>query len=201
MTSDDDRGTRKRRSHGTAPRMHGNDVPACPCGVDPARSPHGGCVKRAGGIEELAMTETIRFEVPLPPGPLRRNRETAHRGYRSKLIREYQEQVWCAAKGNHGPQRFGECPMCDGDMPWPRAHLRLTWRHHRVGPDVDNALASCKWLIDVLKATGPRPLGIVQDDSPEHLTVKLTTEKVRSKAEECVVVEIARTSAETGDAT
>ena len=141
------------------------------------------------------MSERITFLAPLPPVALRRNRETASRGWRARLVREYQEEVWCAGRAALPISRCavlhveGRCP---DELPWARARLTLTWFHHRAGPDADNALASCKWLIDVLKATGPRPLGIIQDDSPDCLDVAINVEKVRSKAEEGVLVSIER---------
>jgi hypothetical protein len=76
--------------------------------------------------------------------------------------------------------------------PWEKAHVRLTWRHAGVAPDTDNALASCKALIDVLKATGPRPLGIFRDDSPDCMTVSLTTRKVAHRKDEGIDVEVIR---------
>lgn len=137
---------------------------------------------------------TISFLVDLPPLALRRNSETAQRGFRARLVREYQEQVWCAGQRLVQTLEAGgyvQATMtCPPAVPWPRAHLKLTWRHHRVGPDADNALASCKYLIDVLKATGPRPLGIFRDDSPDCLTVEIRTEKVKHKQDEGVLVEV-----------
>ena len=152
------------------------------------------------------MSETITFTCPLPPIALRRNRETRSNGYRAALIREYQEQVWCAFHARHVvPNDYGhDVSYCNTSQlrfkggrgyPWERAKVTLTWRHHRAGPDEDNALASCKWLLDVLKATGPRPLGIVVDDSAAHMTVSLTTEKVRRKEDEGVIVTVERAHA------
>ena len=166
------------------------------------------------------MSESIRFVAPLPPVALRRNSETTHKGYRSKLVREYQEQVWCAGWGEVGSpckdqdgmvytsqfttrnrmvlRGWGGVTTGAGDpteyifLPWEKAHLVLTWRHHRQGPDHDNALASLKPLIDVLKATGPRPLGIFVDDNPDCLTIDIKTEKVSKKQDEGVVVEVSR---------
>ena len=135
------------------------------------------------------MTESITFTCPLPPGPLRRNRETRSNGYRAALIREYQEQVWCSWGASH-ETRPGCCDI--PGAPWERVKVTLVWRHHRMGPDEDNALASCKWLLDVIKATGPRPLAIVVDDSPAHMTVTLRTEKVRTKEAEGVLVTVER---------
>ena len=143
------------------------------------------------------MNESITFDCPLPPGPLRRNRETAHKGFRAALVRAYQEQVWCAGHMSGHSLQLGAAiappPFWYESMPWPKARLTLTWRHHRVGPDADNALASCKYLIDVLKATGPRPLGIFRDDSPDYLEIMpMQIVKIRSKAEEGITVLVER---------
>jgi hypothetical protein len=141
---------------------------------------------------------------------------TNNTAYRAKLVREYQEQVWC--EGSDAVFRFDNqrIDMCmksgridpkkraewnAGRIPWDRATLTLTWRHHRVGPDADNALASCKPLIDVLKATGPRPLGIFVDDSPDCLEIMpMRVEKVASKSGEGIVIEIERIEAWHGKA-
>ena len=137
--------------------------------------------------------ERVVFECALPPVALRRNSETAHKGYRAKLVREYAEQVWCAAMDETRSQLPRNRRWGWNGKPWARASLRLTWRHHRAAPDPDNALASCKVLIDVCKSTGPRPLGIFRDDSPDCLHIEpMVVEKVRTKAEECVVVSIER---------
>lgn len=134
--------------------------------------------------------EMIRFECPLPPRALRRNSETRNSGWRAALVREYQEQVWCAGATGHsggGPV----CPRCQGP-PWERAVLLLTWRHAGVAPDEDNALASLKACVDVLGTKGARPLGLIVDDSPAHLSIRCVTEKVRTRAEEGVVVELTK---------
>ena len=133
-------------------------------------------------------TQTVRFTVGLPPVGLRRNRETRSHNYRAALVREYQEQVWIGAWNDPATNRF----LANGDRPWDRAHVSLVWKHHRMGPDQDNALSSLKALLDVLHSRSPRPLGIVVDDSPAHMTVELRTQKVRSKAEEGILVTIVR---------
>ncbi len=149
------------------------------------------------------MSETIRFECPLPPRGLRRNSLALRRdsqkqthGIRAKLAREYQEQVWCAGH-MVGPSSLGHLTVAlpgfwQDDLPWERAALLLTWRHAGVAPDEDNALASLKPLIDVLHSRGARPLSLVVDDSPAHLSIRCVTEKVRSRKEEGVVVELTR---------
>jgi hypothetical protein len=143
------------------------------------------------------MAEVIRFAAPLPPVKLRRNSATHQHNYRAALVREYQETVWCGGwskiVGAWHEHREGISGSIHGHhLPWEKAHVRLTWRHAGVAPDTDNALASCKALIDVLKATGPRPLGLFIDDSPEHMTVELTTCKVAKRTDEGVDVEVIR---------
>ncbi len=129
------------------------------------------------------MTDVIRFAVPLPPPGLRRNRETMNHGARAKLKDEYSERVWCAGRDASTPEDGRRDGWC-----WYRAHLRLTWKHAGVAPDHDNALASLKVLIDCLHTKGRRPLGIVIDDSPDHLTVELKTRKVAHRPDEGVDV-------------
>jgi hypothetical protein len=132
--------------------------------------------------------QTVTFLAPLPPPALRANSRTANHNYRAALVREYAEAVWCA----------GNAAMADGprgnawvfNYGWERAHVRLVWRHHRQGPDVDNALASLKPLIDVLHTQGARPLGIFRDDSPDCMSIAIGTEKVMTRAEEGVLVEV-----------
>ena len=156
-----------------------------------------------------AMTERIEFLVPLPPVALRRNRLTRNNAYARKLRREYSEAVWIAG------QRLVETLVaggyvqstmtCPPAVPWERVRLVLTWRHHRVGPDVPNVIDNCKALIDTLRCQQPSDtsnpkfdtqrywLGLFRDDSPDCLVaVEPRVEKVRSKAEEGVLVSIER---------
>lgn len=138
----------------------------------------------------------ISFLAPLPPYGLRRNSQYRSGAALKRLKDEYSEQVWCAGRQAkrislrpvHGTVSW--TGMEYEDEPWERAHVRLEWRHHRVGPDRDNALASCKTLIDTLTTKGRRPLGIVLDDTPERLTVEIDVVRVRSKAEEGVYVTV-----------
>ena len=123
------------------------------------------------------MSEWVTFLAPLPPRELRTNRRTRVIGYRARLVREYQEAVWCAGdeaqfwmdiSGLMSPrlQRSRiQVQMTVQRQPWEWAHVRLTWRHHRVGPDPDGALSSCKALIDVLHSRGARP----HSDEPGRL--------------------------------
>jgi len=138
------------------------------------------------------MSESVSFSCPLPPRALRTNHRTPHHGYRAALVREYQEQVWCA--GRVAAVELSSPPNIHRSVlpPWAKACVELVWRHAGVAPDEDNALASCKYLIDVLKATGPRPLRIVRDDSPDCLSVAITTRKVAHRAQEGVEVTVVR---------
>ena len=135
------------------------------------------------------MAERIMFSVGLPPVPLRRNSETRSTTWRSKLKREYQEQVWCAG---HAPAS-AYVPMAKygnpWELPWERATVHYTWRStHET--DQDNVIASMKPALDVIKSTGPRPLGIIVDDA--GAVVSATWEKVSKRADECVEIEIVR---------
>ena len=150
-------------------------------------------------VPAVRSTERITFLCPLPPHGLRRNTQYRSPQALGRLKDEYSEAVWCAywsggATWTKATTVLGEGWLYKGlsgvRYPWQRAHLRLVWLHHRQGPDPDNALASCKALIDTLTTRGRRPLGLVVDDGPEHLTVELRVEKVRQKAWEGVWVEL-----------
>jgi Holliday junction resolvase RusA-like endonuclease len=124
----------------------------------------------------------IEFACPLPPRGLRTRSRTQHTGYRSKLVREYQEEVWIAG---HQQQAVSVRP------PWAKARLRLTWCYASNPPDADNALASLKHLIDVLHTKSKRPLGIIVDDRADCLTIeRVELEKVAHRHEERILVRI-----------
>ena len=145
------------------------------------------------------MTETdiggvVRFSVELPPRGLRTNSRAQNRGWRAALTREYAEAVWIAGyasitKAVREKAREPRAVVVLGN-PWEKAHLTLTWKHAGVAPDRDNVIHNCKALIDVLHARSKRPLSLVVDDSPAHLTIEAFTEKVRRRVDECVVVEL-----------
>lgn len=141
----------------------------------------------------------ITFEAPLPPRGLRANHATHINAYRARLVREYQEAVWCAGwqaliDQTHidlSPGRRPDDAFGSAARPWEYARLSIQWRHAGVAPDADNALASLKALIDVLHTRSQRPLGIVVDDSPAHLVIeRVELVKVRHRAEEGVRVSI-----------
>lgn len=138
------------------------------------------------------MNESIRFSVQLPPRGLRRNSETSKHNWRAKLKDEYSEAVWCAARTMTPGAAAVHVMVREDHVPWEKAHLTLVWKHAGVAPDHDNALSSLKVLVDCIHTRGRRPLGIVVDDSPEHLTIELTTRKVAHRAEEGVDVSITR---------
>ena len=150
------------------------------------------------------MGEIIRFDVGLPPKALRRNSETRNVHHKARLVREYQEQVWCAgsdAQFHYDNRRIDTCfksgridpkkraEWNTGRQPWERAHVKYTWRSTHP-TDADNIVASMKPALDVLKGTGPRPLGIIVEDGP-GITVEGVWEKAR-KADEGVLIEILR---------
>lgn len=135
------------------------------------------------------MSDVIVFLAPLPPMGLRRNRQYKNNYGLMRLKDAYAEEVWCIG-AQAMDEQHGGTPMLG--RPWNRARLTLTWRHYHAGPDPDNALASCKALIDTLHTKGRRPLGIVVDDSPEHLETRIVVEKVRGKEREGVLVRIER---------
>lgn len=141
------------------------------------------------------MRDVITFTVPLPPRGLRVRSRTQHTGYRAKLVREYQEQVWIAGDGGIADYAFDRADE-DETMPWEYARLTLAWHHVGVAPDADNALASCKALIDVLHTRSKRPLGIVFDDSPTHLRIeRVALVKAAHRHEERVEVRVERLTA------
>ncbi len=137
----------------------------------------------------------VRFSVPLPPVALRRNSETKRHGYRAKLVREYQEVVWCAGNSNatrvgelHVRQRVGFTGLWRyPDEPWERATVHYRW-HSIQQPDEDNIIASMKPALDVIKATGPRPLGILADDKGAVVSAEWV--KAARKADERVEIEV-----------
>jgi len=127
--------------------------------------------------------ESVRFSVPLPHPKLRRNTWTRSIHYAANLKREWQEAIWIA--GAQAPAEdygFGH--------PWERATVTYEWYSiHET--DGDNIIASCKPLLDCIKATGPRPLGIIRDDGP-GVDVRAVWRKARTKAAERIVVTVRR---------
>lgn len=135
------------------------------------------------------MTETIRFTVGLPPSGLRANRRTRHINYGAKLKREYAEVVWCAGNVAMAEGQRGNAWVFN--YGWERATVRYTW--HSTHPmDQDNIIATMKPALDVLKAHGPRPLGIIRDDSPDCVSVSATWQKAATRKDERVEIEVER---------
>lgn len=151
----------------------------------------------AARINESQM---VKFSVALPPKALRRNSETRNHNYRAALVREYQEAVWCAGQpatdaitayknGTESPSDRYQKIVARHRAPWPRARVHYVWHStHRC--DEDNIIASMKPALDVLKATGPRPLRIIQDDA--GAVVSASWRKVQRRADEHVEIEIVR---------
>ena len=134
--------------------------------------------------------DTITFTVSLPPPSIRRNSETKKHAYRAKLIREYQETVWCAGYevwSRSVPAQHRSTPERLRWHPWPKAHVHYVWKSIQQ-TDEDNIIANCKPILDVIKSTGNRPLGIIGDD--KHAQVTCEWQKAAHKADECVIVEI-----------
>lgn len=137
----------------------------------------------------MSKADAVSFTVPLPPVALRRNRQTRVHNYRARLVREYQEQVWCEAQRGEWPLKKS---VGANGMPWERARVQYEWRStHET--DADNIIATMKPALDVIKSTGPRPLGIIKDDGPG---VEVTATWVKAKrADEAVLVRIERLEA------
>src|SRR5689334_14474095 len=62
------------------------------------------------------LVEAIRFDCDLPPVALRRNRETRVHNYRAKLVRAYQEMVWC--EGHEAMAALGATFWMTPDRRW-----------------------------------------------------------------------------------
>ena len=139
------------------------------------------------------MADAVTFLAPLPPVGLRRNRLTSRYGWQKVMRREYSEAVWLAYRDGTSP--YPVLPV----EPWKQAHIRLEWRSRRTPPDADNALASCKALIDCLRVQRASDskddkrywLGIIEDDG-EGVTMSITTNKVPKPISEGVLVTVTK---------
>lgn len=124
---------------------------------------------------------TVSFTVSLPPSTLSPN-SRAHWATRHRDADEYQQAVWLAGRG---------CVAEATGSPWQRAQLELV--QYAVRPrDHDNFLASAKPLIDVLHLSGRRSLGLLVDDSPEHLSITVASVRVKRMVDQQVVVKLRR---------
>ena len=138
-----------------------------------------------GGQPQVSV---IEFAVPLPHVGLRRNSETRNTRYRAALKRQFQEDVWIAC--STAPAGVNLL-----SLPWARASVHYIW-YSTHATDADNIISTMKPALDVLKATGPRPLAILVDDGPgvsvtaewkkaakrtlEGVTIRITREEERS---------------------
>lgn len=153
--------------------------------------------KTRGAARSAPQRIQARFLAPLPPPGLRRNSESRNARHKAALKRAYSEEVrdayiFQAFTGAARPRYV--------DMPWRKARLRLTWRSVRMPPDRDNALASCKALIDALRRQQPTDgegrswLGLVENDDPGCLDIEVDVVKLTPEERhlEGVLVEIVR---------
>lgn len=130
--------------------------------------------------------ERIVFEVPgLAPASWSGN-SRAHWRTKHKDGNQHRMATWI-----HCHDQVARRVLESDGFAWTPAHLTLTQRATRPR-DHDNFLASCKPLIDALGCKASPSLGIIWDDSPEHLTIEVKTEKVAHRKDECVVVEVER---------
>ena len=148
--------------------------------------------------------ERISFLVPHPPKALRPNRRAAHWATRAKAADEYSEVVVDQAYFVSiwpKPELDTAIVTHRKTLPWERARVTYTWRYAGVAPDIDNIAGALKCLQDTL-CVAPPPnkrskdkrnrwyLGLIENDSGIEATFK--REKVKHKADEGVLVEVAR---------
>ena len=135
--------------------------------------------------------ERIAFTAPLPPSVIRSNNR-AFWAAKVKAKQAYSVAVWFASRQVPHPHA--------GDLwrrlPWKRARVTFTWRACHL-PDQANVVPNCKALLDILcmapKSTqrnGTTYLGLIEDDRGVEAIGKV--ERVRHRADECVIVEIER---------
>lgn len=75
-------------------------------------------------------------------------------------------------------------------FPFKKSKIDIEYFLHELR-DVDNLWGSVKPLIDCLKID--KGLGIIQDDSPEYITLSVEQYKVETRDDEMVVCRITRT--------
>tara|TARA_Y100001973_G_C5075324_1_gene269667 strand:+ start:315 stop:722 length:408 start_codon:yes stop_codon:yes gene_type:complete len=79
-----------------------------------------------------------------------------------------------------------------GDKPLPKyecqVEIRVTrmWGKRKRAFDIDNLYGGCKLLLDALKTKGG--IGIIQDDSPKHTTLRV--DQYRSERDDIGGVEV-----------
>ena len=130
-------------------------------------------------------TETVEFEVPLPPPQCRAN-SRSHWARRSAAALRYSESVYVAVarQGVAIPRE-----------PWKSANVTYTWHYCNGQPDRSNLGGHTKLLQDLLcmappSATKRYYLGIVEDD--RHIWPTYQLVKVPHRINECVHVRIER---------
>ena len=130
-------------------------------------------------------TETVEFEVPLPPASLRSNAR-AHWRKRKADADAYSEGV---AWSMMSVRRDG--------CPWAAARVTYTWRYCGNKPDVSNVAGSTKHLQDII-CMAPKNgagkdryyLGIVENDREIEPVYKL--ERVAHRDQQGVTIRIER---------
>ncbi len=112
------------------------------------------------------------FKLPLPPSQNQLLR--MHWARRMKIKKEY---VWLiksiASRGG-----------------WEKPNkkkLNVTITRHSCGvePDTDNLYGGCKLVLDALKTAGQ-----IIDDSPKHIKLKAKWQRVKTRKEQKVTVEV-----------
>ena len=135
-------------------------------------------------------TQTIRFNVPLPPVWIRSN-SRSHWARRVRAKQEYSQTVLMYAVDAEPAW-----PAAVLNQRWARARVTFTWRACKL-PDQANVLPNCKALLDIL-CTAPKTtqrndttyLGIIEDDKGVEAIGRV--EKVARRADEGVLVTIER---------
>lgn len=141
------------------------------------------------------MNDRVQFSVPLPPPSLRAN-SRAHWSRKKKDADEYSEDVFTDCQALGARSTPVHAAKLRGILPMKAARVRYEWRHAGVAPDHGNLGGHTKYLQDILcmapknaKPTYKRwHLGLVEDD--KGITAEYEAVKVKTKAEECVVITV-----------
>lgn len=89
----------------------------------------------------------------------------------------WKEEVWTAFRSYPQIWSYG--------FPWERAIITVTLHAVQL-PDMDNAMASMKPVVDGLKGLA------IKDDSPDRCEIRIRLQKVTTKNQEHVSVHITR---------